>query len=50
MKKFLLVLFILFLSGCIEAGEFTPERHALHSVGHPDCDQTPEKCVEGVPW
>ena len=48
-KAFALFLLVL-LSACVEVGEFTPERHAEHELGHPDCQKTPERCIEGVAW
>lgn len=50
MKKLLIAAFIIFLSGCMQVGKFSPERHAQHELGRPDCDVTPEKCIHGVPW
>ncbi|MBR4105926.1 MAG: hypothetical protein IKK52_01325 [Alphaproteobacteria bacterium] len=51
MKKTLLIFVVLsFLSGCISVGEFTPKRHAQHEVGHADCEKTPDRCVNGIPW
>ena len=49
-RKVFVVFFILLLSGCIEAGKFTPERHAEYELGHPDCQKTPERCIDGVAW
>ena len=49
-KKSFVFVFILLLCGCIEVGEFTPERHDQYEVGHPDCEKNPERCVEGVAW
>ncbi len=50
MKYLLVLFFVLFLSGCIQVGEFTPERHAQYELGKPDCNKTPEKCINGIPW
>ena len=50
MRIFLSLILLLALSACIEAGEFSPERHALHEYGHPDCQVEPQKCVNGVAW
>ena len=50
MKKFLTLLLVVFLSACVQVGEFTPERHAQHETGRPDCNITPERCINGVPW
>lgn len=44
-----LTLFAL-LTGCIRAGEFTPERHAQYEIGQTDCNKTPKKCINGIPW
>lgn len=50
MKRLVILMLVVILSGCFKAGEFTPERHALYEMGQPDCDKTPEKCIDGVPW
>ncbi|MBR2921783.1 MAG: hypothetical protein IKC10_00520 [Alphaproteobacteria bacterium] len=50
MKKILLFVMILLLSGCVKVGEFTPETHKLYEMGKPDCEKTPERCYKGVPW
>jgi len=51
MKKLLWFVCCLMLSACsVKVGEFTPERHALYSEGQPDCDKTPERCINGYPW
>ena len=50
MKKILLLVLVAALSGCIKAGEFTPETHKLYEMGKPDCEKTPEKCHKGIPW
>lgn len=51
MKIIMMLLAILTIAACeIKVGEFTPERHRLHDLGRPDCEKTPEKCVDGVPW
>ena len=51
MKKLAILFFIVLLSGCVvKVGEFTPERHAQHEVGKPNCEKTPDKCIHGVPW
>lgn len=50
MNKLIVLLMIMVLSGCVKAGEFSPERHAQYEQGHPECNKSPEKCVNGVPW
>ncbi len=50
MKKLMVLLLISLLGGCFQAGEFTPERHAVYEMGQPDCDTTPDRCINGVPW
>lgn len=50
MKKFVIFVLIAVLGGCIKAGEFTPERHAAYEQGQPDCNKTPERCINGIPW
>lgn len=50
MKYLGVLLFLCLLSGCVKVGEFTPERHAQHELGTPDCNKTPEKCINGIPW
>lgn len=50
MRKVLSLILLLMLTACIEAGKFSPERHALHEYGHPDCQATPEKCVNDTAW
>jgi len=49
-KNILVCLLVIILSGCIKAGEFSPERHAQYELGHADCEKTPERCIHGVPW
>jgi hypothetical protein len=49
MKNILILILVLFCSACV-AGEFTPQRHAQHEYGHPDCKTNPEKCINGVAW
>lgn len=43
------MLLLLVLCSCT-VGDFAPERVALHNQGHPDCNVTPEKCIDGVAW
>ena len=50
MKKIFILLLVVILSGCIKAGEFSPESHRLYELGKADCEKTPEKCHKGVPW
>ncbi len=50
MKKICLVALILMLGACVRAGDFSPERHAQYEIGKPDCDKTPQKCINNVPW
>lgn len=50
MKKLICLLLIAMLGACVKAGEFSPERHAQYEQGHPDCEKTPERCVNQVPW
>lgn len=50
MKRVFALILVVFLSACMQVGEFTPERHAQHEMGHPDCDEMPERCINGVPW
>ncbi len=50
MRIFLLAV-VLLISGCsIEVGKFTPKRHALHDQNRPDCEENPDRCVDGYPW
>ena len=44
MKKIVLLLMVLILGGCIEAGEFTPETHKLYEMGKPDWEKLDGKC------
>lgn len=50
MKKVLLLLVLIILSGCVKVGEFSPQSHDLYEMGKPDCEKNPEKCHKGVPW
>ncbi len=50
MKKIFVFCIIVLLSACVKVGEFTPERHAQYELGKPDCNKTPEKCINGIPW
>ncbi len=50
MKKIFILLLVVILSGCIKAGEFSPESQRLYELGKPDCEKTPEKCHKGVAW
>ncbi|MBQ8677081.1 MAG: hypothetical protein IJ529_01270 [Alphaproteobacteria bacterium] len=50
MKKVGILALILVLCGCIEVGKFTPERHALHEYGKPNCEHQPDRCINGVAW
>ncbi len=51
MKKIALFL-LLFLSGCVVAGDFPEDRNRLHSLGQDEgyCEKNPDRCVKGVPW
>lgn len=51
MKKVIL-LFVLFLTGCVVAGEFPEHRNRLHDMGHNEdyCAKNPDRCIDGVPW
>lgn len=50
MRHLFVLILIVILAGCVKAGEFTPERHAQYELGHPDCEKTPERCINGIPW
>ena len=50
MKKIIALLLLVLISGCVKVGEFSPESHALYEKGNPDCEKTPERCIDGVPW
>ncbi len=47
--RYLALIALLLLTACT-VGEFTPERHAMYDEGRPDCQKTPERCVNGYPW
>ena len=51
MKKFLLF-FLLFLNGCVVAGDFPENRNRLHNLGKDEayCEKNPDRCIKGVPW
>ncbi len=51
MKKFIL-LFLLFLIGCVVAGDFSEDRNRLHELGRDEayCQKNPDRCVNGIPW
>lgn len=48
MKIIFTLMLTILLSAC-KVGEFDPERNAYYA-GSTDCEQTPEKCVNGYPW
>lgn len=48
--KNLFVLFLLIVLSSCTIGDFPPERNRLHEAGRADCQKTPEKCIDGVPW
>lgn len=52
MKKFLILMSVIFLSGCFVAGNFSKEREELHGMNHDDeiCQAHPERCINGIPW
>ncbi len=52
MKKVLLLILTLTLSGCFTAGDFPEKRERLHEIGHEEnyCEQKPERCIQGVQW
>lgn len=50
MKKILLLILIVILSGCVKVGEFSPDSRRLYEYGKVDCEKTPEKCHKGIPW
>lgn len=53
MKKLFVGLAILFLFGCVKAGEFTPKRHQMHDLNRTEtCTQDSRKCIQGtdIPW
>ncbi len=49
MLRILIVSICLMLSAC-EVGDFPEERLALHNKNVPNCEQTPERCHNGIPW
>ena len=52
MKKFLILLSVIFLSGCFVAGNFSKEREELHGMNDDGkiCKEHPERCSNGIPW
>ncbi len=50
MKKICVFVLLILLTACVKVGEFTPERHAQYEQGKPDCNRTPERCINGIPW
>lgn len=52
MKKFIMLVMVLVLSGCFTAGDFPEKRLKLHEMGHEDdyCQRNPDRCINGVPW
>lgn len=52
MKKILVVLYLLMLSGCFTAGNFSAKREYMHNIGSDEsiCEEKPERCIEGIPW
>jgi len=50
MRNLLIFIVIATLCGCIKAGEFSPERNAQYEYGNADCQKTPHRCINGVPW
>ncbi len=52
MKKVLLFIGLLLLSGCVEVGNFPEDRVNLHEMGSENdyCDKHPSRCYEGVQW
>ena len=51
MKKLILLVCFFLLFGC-KVGEFPKNRNRLHELGHEKnfCQQSPERCVDGVQW
>ena len=52
MRKFLLVLLLISLSGCIEVGDFPEDRVKLHEMGQDSdyCQKYPKRCIGDIPW
>ncbi len=52
MKKFIMLVMVLILSGCFTAGDFPEKRERLHNMGHEDdyCQKNPDRCINGVQW
>ncbi len=43
---------LLFIGGCVVAGDFPEDRNKLHEMGRDStyCDKNPDRCVKGIPW
>lgn len=43
---------LMFLTGCVVAGDFPEKRKRLHELGNDEtyCAQNPDKCINGMPW
>lgn len=53
MKNLILGLMMMALSGCVVAGEFSPERNHLHNMNRTEaCALDETRCVQGtdIPW
>ena len=53
MKKIFAFFALLLLWGCVEAGEFTHNRHRMHYLNSTEtCAQASRKCIQGtnIPW
>ncbi len=52
MKKLVLGLCLLLLSGCVLVGDFPENRERLHEYGHDEdyCHKNPGRCYNGIPW
>lgn len=52
MKKFVVLLLLLGVAACVEAGAFSEKRNRLHQLGQEEdyCQRNPDRCVDGVAW
>lgn len=52
MRKFLLLIMILTIAGCVTVGKFPEKRNRLHEIGQEEdyCQKYPDRCIDGVAW
>ena len=49
MRFMIVVLLLVAVAGC-KVGDFGEDRLSEYELNRPDCQKTPDRCIDGYPW